>query len=717
MLFSGGILMKVYMKKFACSLLALTLAAMVSPLWAQARKTAVSLYNQAYAMQQREDYYGAIETYQEALQMNAQYGDAWYNLAVCTFCLGEYDLSVKYADTAAKYSRNLTQVQNLKGLALIALGRINEARTVFNGVLAKYPNDIDARFGLAEIDLYGGSLSAAEKRYLDALKRDANNRKALLSLALVTSEEGKDAVAERYVNQALEYHSSEAEVHYLAAYLAAKRGNLQEAERRARSAVQIRGNYDKAYELLSQILYSQGRYNEVIDFCEFRIGRNRKLSTAWYLKGLSQAKLGNSQLALSTFTTGLSIDPYDEVMRFALEHLISDSLDIEDSRRGNWAKFHVSKAAEFKRNFDGPSERYEYQKALSVDPLNSNARQKFANMLERDGFYELYLNQLKFIGDNYSSAVKKSDQQVKNEDTQEALESLMISNLANKWNVNPFYLDKTRWNLGIYYKKAPVQLLHADAEQVISRAAKDLFNGIPSTSVNVQAKAVDGFGEAFRLARTGGRDYFAILEIKETDRSFSLDATLYSARTGTKTTEIHVYRTGNDRVSKSLRRFRQAVLDILPIRGKVLRNTSGTLLVDLGKSDGMVQGAQFDVVKQGKILTADSGTGVYYDTKDMLGTFVIDKVNEEISEGAYTKKGFYDTLNAGDEVILVKLPDDQSDAQGKDGNAVTDTRPAADNNGKPATDAAEAAERQSIREDLKAPVKESPLIKMIQNIM
>ncbi|MBR6143676.1 MAG: hypothetical protein IKQ23_05270, partial [Treponema sp.] len=137
----------------------------------------------------------------------------------------------------------------------------------------------------------------------------------------------------------------------------------------------------------------------------------------------------------------------------------------------------------------------------------------------------------------------------------------------------------------------------------------------------------------------------------------------------------------------------------------------------LGKSDGMVKGAQFDVVKQGKILTADSGTGVYYSEKDLLGTFVIDKVNEEISEGTYTKKGFYDTLNSGDEVILVKLPDDQSAAQGKDGNAVTDTRPAADNKGNPATDAAEAAERASIREDLKAPVKESPLIKMIQNIM
>ena len=159
MLFSGGILMMFYMKKFARLVLALSLAAMVCPLWAQVKKTAVSLYNQAYAMQQREDYYGAIETYQEALQMNAQYGDAWYNLAVCTFCLGEYDLSVQYADTAAKYSRNLTQVQNLKGLALIALGKISEARTVFNGVLAKYPNDIDARFGLAEIDRKSATLT------------------------------------------------------------------------------------------------------------------------------------------------------------------------------------------------------------------------------------------------------------------------------------------------------------------------------------------------------------------------------------------------------------------------------------------------------------------------------------------------------------------------------------------------------------------------------
>ena len=65
---------------------------------------------------------------------------------------------------------------------------------------------------------------------------------------------------------------------------------------------------------------------------------------------------------------------------------------------------YEAKAKESKKNFDGPSERYEYQKALAVDPLNKGARQLFADMLSRDGLYELYLEQLKFIKQNFTDA-------------------------------------------------------------------------------------------------------------------------------------------------------------------------------------------------------------------------------------------------------------------------------------------------------------------------
>ncbi len=700
--------------KKICSVVFLGLLTVV--LFAQSGKTAVTLYNNAYKMQQKGDYYSAIESYREALQMNPKYGDAWYNLALCTFNLGEYELAIEYADSAAVYSRSLNKIQNLKGMSLIAVGKIDEAVTVFNAVLRTYPNDIDARFGLAEIDLYKGSLTSAEKRYLDALKRESTNRKALLSLALVTAEEGKTDVAERYVNQALEYHSGEAEVHYLASYLAAKRGDLRTAEKSARSAVQIKGDYDKGYELLADILYAQDRYNEVIDLCEFRIGRNRNIGEAWYLKGLSQQRLGNVEEAIDTFNTGLMINPQDEVMRFAMEQLISSSLDVEDPSRAQWSQFHYNKATEYNKKFDGSSERYEYQRALSIDPFNIKARQSFANMLQRDGFYELYQNQLKFIKSNsaQSSGKKRTAQEVKNDDTIEALESMMRDSLGNRYGIDPFYLDKARWNIGIYYRKSPVQFIHADVDHIISVAARDIFNGVTSTCVDVQAEAIDGFAQAYRLARNSGRDYFIILSVDETDRSISVDAEMYSARTGTITSTTHIYRTGNDRVARSVLRLRQSVLDVLPIRGKILNNSLSTVLVDLGKSDGVVRGTEFDVVKKGKVFTADSGVGVYYNTKDIIGTFVIETVNEEISEGLYTKKGFYDTLNVGDEIVLVKIPGLSGNLNG---NLVLDTRPQADSKGKPATESAAKVERDAIKEDLKTPARESSLIKMIRNIL
>lgn len=717
------------MKKITSLVIAGTLAAVLSAQGRGTGRTAIELFADGQELQAHKQWFDAMDLYQEALSMNPQYGDAWYNMALCSYALGSYDLCVQYADNAAKYERNLSDIQNLKGMAMISLGKIDEAKNVFTAVLKKYPNNIDARFGLAELDLLDGRISVAEGRYLDALKRDSQNRKALLSLALVSSEMGKNEAAEQYVKQALSYYSGEAEVHYMASYLAAKNGDYKVAEQRARSAVQINGDLDKAYSLLAQILFAQKRYDEVIDICDFRIGRKRDCVGAWYLKGLSQQKLERYYDAIDTYQTGLSINPQDEVMRNALELLVGQVLPVEDPRRNSWAEYHSKKAAEFGRNFDGISERYEYQRALSVAPLNASIRQSFADMLERDGLYELYLQQLKFIKENAevldngpviqrdenSPSRKRSREQIKNDDAIENYESIMRNNISARWKIDPFYLDKTRWNIGIYYTKKPVQLFHADLEEISALAARTAFSGVPSTAVDVETDPVASYGEAFRLARTQGRDYFVIMTAEETERTYSIDATIYSARTGTKTSEIHVYRTGNDCMAKSLQRFRAGVLDILPIRGKVLQNVQGTLLLDLGKNDGISVDSEFNIIRKGGIETNDEGPGIKYNKKDLLGTVKVTACDEEISEGKYRKNGFYDTLNVGDEIILVK--NKGGDKKDKDGNAATDSRPAADSEGKAATEAAAAAEKEAIKESLKPVSRENDLIHLIREIL
>lgn len=732
---------KSYVKK---TFFVLVLILLCQNIFAQRRsnESPVQLYNKALEFQNQEDYYSAIEIYKTVLELNPQYSDAWYNLALCTYNLGNYDLTITYADNAAKYSPNLSTIQNLKGMALLSLGNFADARNIFNSVLEKYPNDVNSRFGLAELDLYEGKISGAEGRFEEALVRDSSNRKALLSLALISSEEGNYNLTKKYLDQALFYHSGNPQVHYLASYLASQNGDFREAETQARISIQIQNDFEEAYALLSQILYEQKRYAEVLELCEYRTNRNRNISDAWYLMGLSQEKLNQNEDALLSFETGLDVNPQDEILRLALEQLVASYLPLEDERRTSWAGYHKEKALEYARIYDAPSERFEYQKALSIAPLDIPLRQNFADMLERENLYEFYYEQLKFINQNENSrnsfestnqnanqnliqnssvqqnqnsqGNRKTAAQIKNEDTMEALENLMKYNLSAKWNVEPFYLDKTRWNIGIYFEKKPVQLFHSDLEEIIANAAKDVFDGVASTSVNVMTESIDGFADAFRNARENNRDYFVILTASETERSVRIDANVYSQRTGTLTSSIHIYRTGNDRIAKSLRSFRQSVLDILPIRGKILKTSGTTVLIDLGKNDGIENGAQFDLVKKGSIVTNDSGPGIFYKSNAFLGTVNLTRVNEEISEGEYTKNGFYDTMNVGDEVVLVK--ENSSSSENSQGNIANDTRPAANNLGEIASSEARAAQLERIKEDLKTNLEESELLRLIQNI-
>ena len=643
--------------------------------------TAAEFYSRGVERQNSEEWYEATELFLEAVRVNPAYADAWFRLAECAYQLGQYDTALGYLSSAEKYMRNSTAVQNMRGMCQIALGNLSEARRIFEKILTQYPNDVSARFGMAELDLFIGRISAAEGKYAEALERDPSNRKALLSLAFVSFERGNATAASRYMAEALRYHSGEAEVHYMNAKLSAVRGNLSAAERAARTAVEINGRYDKAYELLASILYSQKKYADAIDVSDFRTARSRNASGAWYLKGLSQYRMGNTAEAIATWTTGLSVDPFDEVMRAALELEINKTVSIEDARRAEWSKWHIKNAAECMKRFDGMGASYEYQRALKVNPTDTAARRAFAEMLDINGLHELCLEQLKFVQDNrdplasVSSEARRTSER-RMDDTVEAYDSLLQDSLAKRWNVEPFYLDKIRWNIGLYYTQNTAQFVHADASMITAEFAADMFSGVSVTFVRARSAPVSGFGEAYRKAQSAGEDYFIILSLDEGERDVVLDAAMYSGRTGSEVRRMSFYGTGSGRYTNVLRRFRSAVLASLPVRGKILDRSGTNFLIDVGRSELLENGAVFAVVPKGSLKTADSKIGLTYAESDMLGRLTITETGEEVSEGAFVKIGFYDRVNTGDEVALVSMQDTSARGNG-DASRVVDNAPSA----------------------------------------
>ncbi|MCR5724750.1 MAG: tetratricopeptide repeat protein [Treponema sp.] len=703
-----------------CAALLCVLAAV--PLAAQdANPSSRRFYESGCTKQANGDLYGAAEDFHEALRANLSYGDAWFHLAEVTYDLGDYPLALDYLDSAAKYAKDRTDIQNLRGMTLISLGRLTDARAVFESIIQRFPNDVEARFGLAELDLFDGRFDGARQQYLDALKREQNSRKALLSLALLAFESGNERAADSYIQQALRYHSGESEVHYLAAYLESRAGNLASAERRARAAVQIKKDYTEAYVLLASVLYEEKSWYEVSDICDYLIARDRNTTSAWYLKGLSQYRQGKNTDAIDTLNMALTIDPNDEVMRAVLELIVDETLPLENDRRALWADYHVQKAREYAKAYQGEEARYEYQRALKIDPLNSSVRAEFAETLSRIGLNEQYVTQLKFISENSgesseqdAEAKKPSYEQTRIADTIEAYDSLMKNSLNNKWDIDPFYLDKTRWRVGVYYTDVDVQLVHSDAEEFTARMIKEIFSGIATTSVFVQNSPVSGYGEAFRTARTSGMDYFITLAVDESEREVSLGAVVYSARSGTEVNRFSVFRTGNNRYANVLRSFRRHVLDMLPVRGKIIARSINETLVDVGKTEGMVRGAVLDVVKAGSVHVSDKGPGVIFNDKDKLATITISAVGEEIAQGALVQPGFYDRVNVGDEVLIRSLP------EGSEPDPLaSDTAPAAAENGRRAlgtkAPAQTSAEKRISAEDMGL-VRTPSIINLIRGI-
>ncbi|MCR4630099.1 MAG: tetratricopeptide repeat protein [Treponema sp.] len=650
---------------FLTSLLAASL------IYAQKAKTPKELYNQAFEYESEENWYDASQYYLEVVKENPAYSDAWFRLSNCCYRLGEYDLAFQYLENAERYEKSNASIQNMKGMILLSLGRIEDARQIFNEVLKKYPNDIDAHFGLAEIELYEGKYSGAELQYSEALKRQSANRKALLSLALLCAEQKRYAQSEKYLRQAMQYYSGESEVHYLAAVIYNMKGDFASAEKHERIAVEIKGDYEPAYELLANTLYSQKRYSEVIDLCDYLILKNRKNQSAWYLKGLAQEKLGLTSDAIATWAAGLQALPQDELMRMMLELNVRNSLPFDDSRRAQWAAYHIENARQYDTRFDKAGSTYEYQRALILDPSNLEARLAYANILELNGMHELYLSQLNFIKANSETEIS-----TKLSDTIEAYSSLLQNTLAKKWKVDAFYLDKIRWNIAVFYTEEVSLMNHAESNRLTALAAGDIFSGVAITSVKTQVTPVSGYGEAFKNARANGFDYFVIISMNEGSDDVTLSSVMYSGRTGSEVSRDRFYATGNNRFSTVLRRFRNSVLEKLTVRGKIINRNGKLVLIDLGRSENIVKEAEFKIIKKGCLKTADSGNGLYYKDEDVLGILTVTEPGEEVSEAEITNHGFYDKINVDDEIVLIHQPD-QNSAAGMD------TVPNADESGNP----------------------------------
>ncbi len=289
-----------------------------------------SIFAQAENLRFSEDWYGAVEGYLAVLELNPHYGEALAGLAECYYELEQYDQALSYARRAAPFLRGDPRLADLEGFIRVGLADLAGARASFSSVLATRPNDLDARFGMALLDLAGGKKTEARLRLEDSLRLSPQNARALLSLAVIASDQGRSDEAQALIEKALRYHGSEPRTQYVAARLSAERGDSADALFHAQTALELKPDFPEARLLLASLMYESGSYDQAVAVMRAAVSSDRKDGMAWYTLGLAQEGAGKRGDAIYSLKTAASLRPDDEIVRIALEDAVMDGTALED---------------------------------------------------------------------------------------------------------------------------------------------------------------------------------------------------------------------------------------------------------------------------------------------------------------------------------------------------------------------------------------------------
>jgi tetratricopeptide (TPR) repeat protein len=609
-------------------------------------RSAASYYEQGREYMAAEDWYSAAETLLECLKLNPAHAEAAASLAECYYDLGEYDEALIWVRKGRTLARGNLALANLEAVTLIALGQLDGAAAVISDVLAREPYNRDALFSAAELDIARGRAGDALIRYREVAPRYPDDRRLLISLALVQGSLGDADGARTTIEKALALHPGDYRVYYYAAYLDAQAGRLSQAIRYAAESLAVKPGFAPARSLLASLRYRSGQYEEAARLADEAIAADRNDIGNWFLKGMAYTRMGRRSEAASIFAIVTAIDPDDEFVRTALEDLIISDTPLEDPGRARWASWHFRRAREYRSRNLGDQALFEYRRGLRLNPYAAD-RREYADLLRVRGFPARYLEELRFM-----QSLGLGNRDIT--DAVEAYDALLADALYRRWSVDPVEIaaSSRHWKVAVFSVASQSAFYHADAGNVASSFIKDLLVHDRDMEVIEAELGQPSFSQAFRTAREAGADYFLIVSVSESERDLSIKGELFVARTGSPAGTFFAFMTGPDRLRNAARGITGQLAESLPFRGVILRRRASQALVDKGRADGVKAEQVYEIVKKNRAVILNEGIGLAYVPEDVAGTLTVNLPDEEVSLGTLSRSGFFDRIEAGDEVIL-----------------------------------------------------------------
>lgn len=280
-------------------------------------------------------YQDAIRYYNEAIEVDSTFAQAYNNLGIVYLKTGKldkaliaYNHSIKYAPGIKNtyYNRSnilyemgefekslddLNRIQNnysdqeaihfLKGLSFFNLRQYDSADYSFKNALDLDVTNIENYLNLASTKYYKNEFEAAKELVLQCLKLDNTSADAYNILGMAYSKQGDDEKAFEAYNEGLKYESNNAYILNNRGFLYLLQDDLKKALLDINESISINHTNPWAYRNKGVYFYKTGEYKNALRLLRQSIQMDEWIELSHYYIGKIHLDAGDISKACSAF--------------------------------------------------------------------------------------------------------------------------------------------------------------------------------------------------------------------------------------------------------------------------------------------------------------------------------------------------------------------------------------------------------------------------------
>ncbi len=612
-----------------------------------------------------DDPYRAVDLFRSALRLNPAYADARLGMAEALFLLSEYEEADRELNEARPYASNKRELVLLEARILTALGNYDAASSIYDNLLSTRPHDADANRGLAEIYAITGQRELADEAFDRSLRYSPGDKRVLLQLVLLHDKARERTRAEAALHEALRLFPDNLAVRVQAAEhfalyddWSAALNHLERAKSMMSGPEDTR--YPKVGLLDAELSLRKG--DPAAALIALKKLPDLSSSKVLYLLARAYRDLGDESQAQNMLHRLLNTRSEDEIARMFMEEYLVSTTGGYETQRSNAAEWHLKRGRAFEENFYFERAYNEYRRARLISKYDPDVWLAYVDIIRKLGFMEHYRDSL---GAAMVDIPESRQEYSLIERRLELLDHSEKDSIADDWGItDPWIVVPAEWDVGVFVLKNTNSLpIHTGSQKTLALYLADLLDLHPDLAIptdasgrNPEIRMAEDFTEAFREARER-HDYFVLARFVETDRTFSASGELYLARTGELIGSFEELRTGQGKVSDSLHKLSESLSSTIPRIMQILAVDGERVLLNKGRWHRIGDEEPWIVLRAGTGRPAAVDGGLSYSAEDYLGSVIIERMSEPLSEGRYERSGNFDFIGAGDEVFLLPAPE------------------------------------------------------------